>query len=279
MNLNLREIARAVAGAFDTISTSPAIKYINETAWIFAIVETTHLLFLAVLGGAVLILNLRLLGVTLTGLPTRDVERATRPWLIGGIIGTILTGTGMGLTTMNTLMSSAAFLVKMVALVGAILFSLAVARAARRDEDATAPADRGGRLLALAGLAWWLASLVLFAIGSGLGSGAFLVALAGFVLFAAFTRRWRRVYVLGLLAVLGGGLLLAERFAVAWGEEPLWLVTLPLGAALLLALVVAVLERRERSSGPRFAPAQLAAFASTLAWITVAAAGRWIGFT
>lgn len=279
MSLNLREIAPAVAAAFDAISASPVIKYINETAWIFAIVETTHLLFLAVLGGAVLILNLRLLGVTLTSLPARDVERATRPWLIGGIVGTILTGTGMGLTTMNTLMSSAAFLVKMVALVGAILFSLAVARAARRDEDATVPADRGGRLLALAGLAWWLASLVLFAIGSGLGSGAFLVALAGFALFAAFTRRWRRLYVLGLLAILGGGLLLAERVAVAWNEEPLWLVTLPLGAALLLALVVAVLERRESGGGPRFAPAQFAAFASTLAWITVAAAGRWIGFT
>jgi hypothetical protein len=278
MSLNLREIAPAVAAAFDTVSRSPVIKYINETAWIFAVVETTHLLFLAILGGAVLILNLRLLDMTLPGLPARDVERATRPWLIAGIAGTILTGTAMGLTTMNTLMSSAAFLVKMVALIGAILFSLAVARAARRDDDAAALADGRGRLLAFAGLAWWLASLVLFAIGSGLGSGAFLVALAGFALFAAFTRRWRRVYVLGVLVILGGGFFLAEKVAVAWDEEPLWLIALPLGAALLFALALALLERRE--AGVRqFQPARLAAFASTLAWITVAAAGRWIGFT
>lgn len=276
MSLNFRELAPAVADAFDVITKSPVIKYINETAWIFAIVETTHLLFLAILGGAVLILNLRLLGVTLTSLPARDVERATRPWLITGIAGTVLTGTAMGLTTMNTLMSSAAFLVKMVALVGAILFSLAVVRAARREDHAAPEAT--GRVLALAGLAWWLASLVLFAIGSGLGSGAFLVALAGFALFAAFTRRWRRVYVLGLLAILGGGIFLAERVAEGWGEEPLWLVLLPLGAAFILALAIAALERREAGS-LRLDPARLAAFASTLAWITVAAAGRWIGFT
>lgn len=278
MSLNLREIAPAVAAAFDAISRSPVIKTINETAWIFAVVETTHLLFLAILGGAVLILNLRLLEVTLTGLPARDVERATRPWLIAGIAGTILTGTAMGLTTMSTLMSSAAFLVKMVALVGAILFSLAVARAARRVDGADSPSDRGGRLLAFAGLAWWLASLVLFAIGAGLGSGAFLVALAGFALFAAFTRRWRRFYVLGVLVILGGGFFIAEKVAVARDSEPLWLIALPLGVALLFALTVGLAERRE-GSGPRFAPAQLAAFASTLAWITVAAAGRWIGFT
>jgi hypothetical protein len=278
MSLNLREIAPAVAAVFDTVGRSPVIKYINETAWIFAIVETTHLLFLAILGGAVLILNLRLLGVTLTSLPAPEVERATRPWLIAGIVGTILTGTAMGLTTMSTLMSSAAFLVKMVALVGAILFSLAVARGARRDDDALAKADGHGRLLALAGLAWWLASLVLFAIGSGLGSGAFLVALAGFALFAAFTRRWRRVYVLGVLAILGGGFFFVEKVATAWDEEPFWLITLPLGAALLFAVAVGLLERRERGV-QRFEPARFAAFASTLAWITVAAAGRWIGFT
>lgn len=277
MSLNLRELAPAVAGAFDTISRSPLIRYVNETAWIFAIVETTHLLFLAILGGAVLILNLRLLGVTLVSLPARDVERATRPWLIVGIAGTILTGTAMGLTTMSSLMSSAAFLVKMVALIGAILFSLAVAREARRDETLAAAGGKG-RVLALAGLAWWLVSLVLFAVGAGLGSGAFLVALAGFALFAAFTKRWRRVYALGLLAILGGGFFAVERIAVATGEEPLWLLLAPLAAAFGLAIAIGLLERREAGT-LQLEPARLAAFGSTLAWITVAAAGRWIGFT
>ncbi|MBO9622945.1 MAG: hypothetical protein J7500_09560 [Sphingomonas sp.] len=276
MSLSFRELAPAVAETFDRISQLPVIKYVNETAWIFAIVETMHLLFLAILGGAVLILNLRLLGVTLTGLPARDVERATRPWLILGIGGTILTGTAMGLTTMNTLMSSTAFLVKMVALVGAILFSLAVAREARREGELVAP--RGARLLALAGLAWWLASLLLFATGSGLGSGAFLVALAGFTIFAAFTRRLRRIYALGLVTILGGGFFVAERIAEARGDEPLWLVLAPLGAALGFAILIGLLERRA-AGRPRIEPARLAAFASMLSWITVAAAGRWIGFT
>jgi len=274
MTIGFRELAPGAAAQVEKISQLPFVKYVNETVWIFAIVETTHLLFLAILGGAVLVLNLRLLGAALTSMPAREVERATRPWLIAGIVGTIVTGTAMGLTTLHTMMSSAAFLVKMVALVAAILFSLAVTREARRGE---ADAPGGGGALAVFALAWWIGSLILFVSGQGLGSGAFLVALAGFALFAAFTRRWRRAYVVGLVAILGGGFLLVERI-VGQGEEPLWLLLLPLGGALAFATGVALLERRERGPVVR-APGRYAAFASTLAWITVAAAGRWIGFS
>lgn len=278
MSAAIRDFAPALAAQIEKISQLPFIRYVNETVWIFAIVETAHLLFLAILGGAVLILNLRLLGATLGGLPAREVERATRPWLITGIAGTVATGFAMGLTAVNTMLGSAAFLVKMVALVAAILFSLAVVRAARRDDPATADAGVGGSVLAVFATIWWLASLWLFMAGEGLRSGAFLVALAGFVLFAALTTRWRRLYLLGLAGVLGGGILAVEWISGDGAQGPVWLPFAPIIGATALVAAVSALERREPGRVAS-SPARLTAFASTLAWITVAAAGRWIGFS
>ena len=89
MKMDFSDLAPGAAARIETLSQVPLIKYVNETVWIFAIVETAHLLFLTILGGAVLALNLRLLGVVLRDVPAREVERATRPWLNAGIIGTI----------------------------------------------------------------------------------------------------------------------------------------------------------------------------------------------
>jgi MFS family permease len=277
MSAALRDLAPGLATQLEKISHLPLVQYVNETVWIFAIIETTHLLFLAMLGGAVLALNLKLLGAALGTASTEEVERATRPWLVAGIVGTLVTGVAMGLTTVNTLLASAAFLVKMVALVAGILFSVAVARLARRNE-AAAPDRNRGKVLAIIASAFWFASLLLFVTGQGLASGAFLVALAGFALFAAFTTRWRRAYVVGVVAILGGGIFAVEWISGDGVEGPTWLPLLPLGGALALAVLIGVLERRvpERVSP---SPARFAAFASTLAWITVAAAGRWIGFS
>jgi hypothetical protein len=276
MNIDFSDLAPTTAARIETLSQVPLIKYVNETVWIFAIVETAHLLFLTILGGAVLALNLRLLDVALRDVPPREVERATRPWLIAGVIGTILTGVAMGLTTANTLLPSAAFFVKMVALVAAILFSVAIGREVRRSEGAATPA--AGRALALVALLLWGGALALFATTRGLSSGAVLVALAGFALLAAFVVRHRRAYLIGLGAILGGGYSVTEWISADGLKGPAWLSLAPLGGALALVAVIAVAERRD---GMRVAPqpARAAALASTLAWITVAAAGRWIGFS
>jgi hypothetical protein len=260
----------------DGLAQVPLIRYVNETMWIFTIVQAAHLLFLAILGGAVFALNLRLMGVTLQSVPVKVVERATRPWLIAGIVGTTVTGIAMGVTEIKTILPSAAFFVKMIALLAAILFSVAISRAVSRGTDALTAPSRG---LAVASLVLWAVSLVLFASTANLGPGALLVALTGFGLFVALSRRHRRSYVAGLVVILGGGLIVVQILPAGGAAElgP-WLNLIPITGALILAAIIAVLERR---SEPEHAlqPAKLAAFASTLAWVTVAAAGRWIGFS
>jgi hypothetical protein len=279
MSLDFRDLAPGFAAWIGGLSKLPLIQYINETVWIFAIVETVHLLLLAVLGGSVLALNLRLLGVALRDVPEPVVERATRPWLLLGAGGTILTGIAMGITTVNTLLPSPAFFVKMVALVAAILFSVEVARRVRRTEAAQrAEYIPGGRTLAVLALLLWVASLTLFATTRGLGSGALLVALAGFSLFAAFAGRYRSSYLIGLALVLGGGLIVVDLLPSTLLDRAEWIGLLPIAGAFGLAAAVGLLTLRDYGWVP---PSQtrLAAFASTLAWVTVAAAGRWIGFS
>lgn len=274
---NLNTLAPAFAQAFDRLAQVPALKSLNESLWLFSLIETFHLLAMAVLGGAVLVLNLRLLGVALQQVPPGDVERATRPWLWLGIAGTIATGTVMALATAVSTLASAAFVVKMVALVAAILFSLAVSREVRRG-TAT---GRGPQLLAVAAVLLWAMALLLFATTQNLGGGALLVAVAGFVLFAALTPGRRLAYALGVGSVLAVGLI-GSLLAPATAEGDALAHRLSLGAvgvALAYALAVWLLARKPGAASPAQGPARLTAFACTLAWVTAAAAGRWIGFS
>src|SRR5260221_3491072 len=64
---------------------------IKESLWLFPAIEAVHLLALALLGGAVLMLNLRLLGVGLSAQPVSEMERDARPWLVGALATMIVT--------------------------------------------------------------------------------------------------------------------------------------------------------------------------------------------
>ncbi|MBC2665450.1 hypothetical protein H7F51_07945 [Novosphingobium flavum] len=225
MSISINSLIPAVQAPLERFGQTEWVRELNQTAWLFALVETIHLISLVVLGGAVLVLNLRLLGLVLGDVPEQVIERNTRPWLRAGVIGTIVTGTYMAVATVVTLLPNAAFLVKMVALVAAILLSTAVARRLRLGQSDN-PA--GSRLLAGSAVALWLAALILFAATRTIAAGALLVGLAGLALLLA-----------GIAVRRDGG---------NW-------------TALLRS------------------PQRLGAFSSTLAWVTVAAAGRWIGFS
>ena len=58
-------------------------KAVAESVWAFPILEAVHLIGLCALGGALLVVDLRLLGVGLTAQPIARLARYARPWLIG----------------------------------------------------------------------------------------------------------------------------------------------------------------------------------------------------
>src|SRR6185436_6726824 len=101
---------------------------ISSSTWAFAVIESVHLLALSVIGGAVLIVDLRLLGFGLRKQPIADVARDARPWLIGSLIVMLVTGVGLFLSEPMKCYHSTAFAVKMTSLALAIVFTFTVRR-------------------------------------------------------------------------------------------------------------------------------------------------------
>ena len=71
---------------FMALAHSPLGHAMQASKWDFALVEMVHLLALAVLGGCVLIVDLRLLGVILKGESARDIGRDLGRLLLGSLL-------------------------------------------------------------------------------------------------------------------------------------------------------------------------------------------------
>ena len=99
---------------------------IKESLWLFPAIEAIHLLALALLGGALLMLDLRLLGSGLVLQSTSQVERIARPWLLSALATMIVTGVLIGISEALKLYDKPAFWVKMVALLAAVTFTFGV---------------------------------------------------------------------------------------------------------------------------------------------------------
>ena len=137
---------------FEALEATPVGAAIRESVWLFPAIEAVHLLALALLGGAVLMLDLRLLGVGLAAQATSAVERGARPWLIGAIATMIVTGALIGLSEAVKLHDKPAYWVKMAALATALVFTFAVKLPlAHRDV-----AGLSAKALAVVSLALWL---------------------------------------------------------------------------------------------------------------------------
>ena len=136
---------------FEALEATPLGDGVKNSIWLFPAIEAIHLLALALLGGAILMLDLRLLGLGLTAQPASAVERETRPWVIGALGVMILTGSLLGVSEALKLYDKPAFWVKMIALAAALLFTFAVKiPLTRRGPGWTA------RPLAVVSLALWL---------------------------------------------------------------------------------------------------------------------------
>ena len=102
---------------------------VRDSIWQFAAIEAVHLLALAVMGGAVLIVDFRLLGWTLRRQPVRQIARDAEPWLLGGLITMLLTGYFlMASLAASKYFVNYAFQLKIVFLVLAIAFTYTIRR-------------------------------------------------------------------------------------------------------------------------------------------------------
>lgn len=137
---------------FAAVEASALGSTIKESLWLFPAIEAVHLLALALLGGAILLLNLRLLGVGLSDQSVSEVERGARPWLVAALATMIVTGVLIGTSEALKLYDKPAFWVKMVALLAALVFTFALQLPlARREVSGLA-----AKTLATISLGLWL---------------------------------------------------------------------------------------------------------------------------
>ena len=126
---------------------------IRGSQWLFPAIEAIHLLGLSVIGGAVLIVDLRLLGFGLKRQSVTQVAENARPWLVGSLIVMLVTGVLLFLSESVKCYYSPAFWFKMESLILAILFTFTVRRMVIARDTRVNPV--WGKLVALISLMLW----------------------------------------------------------------------------------------------------------------------------
>lgn len=65
---------------------------LHESAWGYPLVESVHVLALCLFLGLAMLLDLRLLGVTLRKTPVSDIAARLLPWTVAGFVVLVITG-------------------------------------------------------------------------------------------------------------------------------------------------------------------------------------------
>jgi Family of unknown function (DUF6644) len=133
---------------------------IRDSVWLFPFVEIFHLLALSVLGGALIIMNLRLMGVRFAGERPGVLWEDLRPWILGSIAVMLISGFLMFSTEAVKMYGNWAFQLKMLFLALAIAFTFTIYRkVALAEQTRIAPLWR------------WLAAVVSVILWLGVGLG------------------------------------------------------------------------------------------------------------
>jgi hypothetical protein len=127
---------------------------IRASQFMFPVIEAFHLVALAAIGGAILLVDLRLLGLMMRRQTVGELAGEAQPYLVGSLIVMLITGTLLFLSESVKCYYSNPFWIKMGALFLAIVFTFT----ARRKVVAADEARLGpiwGRLVAITSIVLW----------------------------------------------------------------------------------------------------------------------------
>ncbi len=132
--------------------------YIRESTIVYPIIETTHVLTLCLFLGLIALLDLRLVGVGLKGVPVSQVASRLLPWALFGFVIMAISGTLLFYSGPIKAAGNIFFKVKMVMIIltgiNALLFHLTIEkRIASWDNDPVPPMR--ARLAGYASIILW----------------------------------------------------------------------------------------------------------------------------
>ena len=139
---------------FEWLQYSPLLVQMRSSAWLFPVIASIHLLGLAVLGGAVLVVDLRLLGLGLSRQPVIRIGRDAEPWLLASLLVMLPTGLLLFMCFATKYYYLASFWVKVACLSLALVFTFTVRRHVVMRDEIDGNAARH-RCVALVSLSLW----------------------------------------------------------------------------------------------------------------------------
>lgn len=289
---------------------------LHESAYVWPLLESTHVLCLALFAGTAVMLDLRLLGVAMTRIPASGFTQRLLPWTRGAFVIMVVTGVLLFTATPVDYYRNLSFRIKLILMAAAGLNVWFFHTRTRRRIAAwgvAATPPTAARVAAIVSLAAWTGVVIAGRLVAYEDSPTRLLARISPWIFPAI----ESTHLLGLCA-LGGTLLIVDLRMLGLGltsqsvsqlataVHP-WLkasLALMVSTGLLLfaseagrvlhtpsfwvkiaTLPVAILytftlrTRVAAQSVDTSRRTRVTATVSLLLWFTVAAAGRWIGFS
>jgi hypothetical protein len=138
-------------------------KAISGTVWMFPVIETIHILALTVMYGAMIMVDLRLLGLGMRRQPVNLLTRNLEPYMTWGVITMLVTGYFLFASEAMKCFANEGFKMKMEILFPAVIFQFTLFRWVTRQDDEKRPKLLGA-LVAVLSFALW--------VGVGVGGRA-----------------------------------------------------------------------------------------------------------
>jgi hypothetical protein len=136
------------------IQYSAPLVAMRDSPWVFPVIATIHLIGLTMIGGAVLLVDLRLLGLGLRQQPVALLARDAEKWLLRGLFVAMSTGVLLFMCFATKYYYLTFFWVKMAALILVIGLTFSVRRRITAASESQVN-DATGRLVAVVSLTLW----------------------------------------------------------------------------------------------------------------------------
>jgi hypothetical protein len=134
---------------FRWLGSLPIAGKLNDSEWLFPVIESIHITGLAVLVGTIAIVDFRLLGLTLRDRPVSQIAATLKLWTLAGIAIMLTTGPMMLSAEPERGYGNPAFAFKMSCLLLALVTHFTIHRRATR------PGQVSGKFAACLSLLLW----------------------------------------------------------------------------------------------------------------------------
>jgi len=108
----------------------------RESLWYFPVTQAFHLVALAFFAGAILVVDVRLLGAGLNKYPVAKIARDAMPWLVGSLVVMTLTGIPQFMANAMRYYDNPVFYFKMGVLLVALIFTFTLRRTVTHTDEA-----------------------------------------------------------------------------------------------------------------------------------------------